>query len=415
MRRMRTGLCKLLVTAVVLIAAPMQAFAAQTVVVDAGHGGSDPGAVGVNGLYEKNVNYDIAAKLRQLLVKLGYDVVLTRDSDEYISLADRVDLTAKAKPALFVSVHANSHPNANVDGSLVLYYDKDYPQDSYPASDAMTALTPESKRLASLVLQNMVLEAGFADKGLVPSAAYVIRMGQVPSILVETAFLSNKNDAARLADETVRQKLAEGIAKGIAAYLPPTPPGGFTDISGHWASDAIVRLKEKGLVEGGWGRYLPDNPMTRAEWLTIADRLFQFDKSLRLKTSSSAQTSVTAQVYKDLPKTHWAYDTFQEAIRLGYITGYEDSTVRPDQAVTRAEVAALLERMTDGTNQAPWTKAADFTDVPAAHWASGPIYRLKQKGLFNGVTDKTFAPARSMTRAEMAVMIDRYVAAAKPK
>ncbi|TNJ66581.1 N-acetylmuramoyl-L-alanine amidase [Paenibacillus hemerocallicola] len=417
---MRTGLCNLLLTAVVLIAAPVQAFAAQTVVVDAGHGGSDPGAVGVNGLYEKTVNYDIATKLRQLLIKLGYDVVLTRDSDEYISLAERVDMTARATPALFVSVHANSHTNANVNGSLVLYYDKDYPQESYPATDAMTALSPESKQLASLVLQNMVSEAGFADKGIVPSAAYVIRMGQVPSILVETAFLSNKSDAALLADESVRMKLATGIAKGIAAYLPQALPGGFSDISGHWASDAIVRLKDKGLVEGGIGnRYEPDKPMTRAEWLTIADRLFHFDTLIQSKTANQTVRQTVygnaETTFKDLNGKHWAYETFRRAISLGYISGYEDGTVRPDQAVTRSEVAALLERMTDGPNSSPWTKAADFTDVPLTYWASGSIYRMKQKGILNGITEKTFAPARSMTRAEMAAMIDRYVAASATK
>lgn len=416
MRRMRTGLCKLLVIAVVLIAAPVQAFAAQTVVVDAGHGGSDPGAVGVNGLYEKYVNLDIAFKLQQQLLKLGYDVVLTRDSDKYISLADRVALTAAAKPSLFVSVHANWHTDSKVDGSLVLYYDKDYPQASYPASEAMTALSPESKRLAALVQQGMVAEAGFADKGLVPSAAYVIRMGQVPSILVETAFLSNKSDAARLADETVRLKLAKGIATGIAAYLPLSVPGGFSDIAGHWAREAIIRLQRQGLVEGSDGRYDPDKPMTRAEWLTIADRLFRFDNLL--EAGSGGQSSVAKAVYggvepafNDLTEKHWAYETFRKAIRLGYISGYEDGTARPDRAVTRSEVAALLERMTVGPNPSPWTKNADFTDVPLTYWASGPIYRMKEKGLLEGIGANTFAPAKSMTRGEMAAMIDRYVTA----
>ncbi|GAA3408352.1 N-acetylmuramoyl-L-alanine amidase [Paenibacillus hodogayensis] len=409
MRRMNTGLIKLLLAAGFLLAAPVQASAAK-IVVDAGHGGSDPGAVGVNGLYEKNVNISVARKLRDLLTEQGYDVTLTRDSDDYISLSDRVAMTNKEKPDLFVSVHANSHTNANASGSLVLYYDKDFPQASYPSSEEMAALTPQSKRLASLVQQYMVAKTGFADNGLVPSAAYVIRMGQVPSILVETAFLSNASDAARLADDSVRQKLADGIAKGVAAYLPLTLPGGFSDIAGHWARDAIVRLKEKGLVEGDGGAYRPDKPMTRAEWLTIADRLFSFGDKLKTPSGTTGQTTVTGQVYQDLPKSHWAYGTFQNAIRLGYISGYEDGSLRPDQPVTRSEVAVLLERMTDGSAQGSWTKTADFADVPATYWAAGSIYRLKQKGIMNGVTDKTFAPAKNMTRAEMAAMVDRLLA-----
>lgn len=410
MRRWTTGLLQLLLAAGFLLAAPLQA-AAETVVIDAGHGGSDPGAVGVNGLYEKTANADIASKLKNLLVAQGYDVVMTRTADEYISLADRVAKTDKVKPDLFVSVHANSHPNANASGSLVLYYDKNYPQASYPANEAMAALTPESKRLATLVLQHLVAKTGFADNGIVPSAAYVIRMGQVPSILVETAFLSNASDAARLADDSVRQTIASGIADGISDYLPLSGEKGFVDIAGHWAHDAIVRLQQQGLVEGSGGAYFPDKPMTRAEWLTVADRLFHVAGTANTAkgNTSSGRTTVTGQVYRDLPKSHWAYDTMRQAIQRGLINGYGDGTVRPDQPVTRAEVAALLERLTGGSSAAPWTKAADFADVPADYWAAGSIYRLKQQGIMNGVTDKTFAPAKSMTRAEMAAMLDRYV------
>ncbi|WP_211326571.1 N-acetylmuramoyl-L-alanine amidase [Paenibacillus flagellatus] len=405
---MRNGFRSLLLAASILMAAPVHAFAAKTVVVDAGHGGSDPGAVGVNGLYEKHVNFDIAMKLKQLLLGQGYDVVLTRTTDDFISLAERVERTNAAAPSLFVSVHANSHPNSGVGGSLVLYYDRQYPQEDYPPSDAMAALTPESKKLASLVLEHVLAEAGFADKGIVPSAAYVIRMGQVPSILVETAFLSNAGDASRLADESVRQKLANGIAAGIAAYLPL--PAVFPDLADHWARDAVLRLKDKGIVEGIDNRYIPDRPMTRAEWLTVGDRLFGFSKLLEKVGTSPSKDVPNAASFPDLPKSHWAYATFRQALKLGFINGYEDGTVRPDQPVTRAEAAALLERMSEGANKTAWTGKTDFADVPASYWASGPIYRMKQKGILDGVTDKTFAPAKSMTRAEMAALIDRYVA-----
>lgn len=477
---MRTGLLSLLLAAIALLAVPAQAFSAKMVVVDAGHGGQDPGAVGVNGLYEKSVNLDIALKLKELLDKRGYEVVMTRSADEYLSLAQRVEQTNAAQPSLFVSVHANSHPNPNVSGSLVLYYDNDYSQESYPASEAMARLSPESKKLASLVLNSITSETGFADKGIVPSAAYVIRMGQVPSILVETAFLSHSGDAARLSDQSVRQKLADGIAKGIAAYLPL--PDLFPDLADHWAREAVLRLKDKGLVEGIFNRYEPDRAVTRAEWLALSNRLFKFadqvkavngaaadgqtaapqkeqpksaepspskaqpEPAAKAQASStpqsqaasstpstpqnqtaaqtgaaapSASTSQTTapgqlQTFKDLPKSHWAYETFQNAVRLGYMNGYEDGTIRPDQPITRGEVTALLERMTakDGKNP-PWTGPAEFTDVPLKHWASGPIYRMKQKGIVSGVTDKTFAPDKKMTRAEMAALIDRYVAAQK--
>jgi N-acetylmuramoyl-L-alanine amidase len=306
--------------------------------------------------------------------------------------------------------------------------------------------------------------------------------------LVETAFLSHSGDAARLSDSSVRQKLADGIAKGIAAYLPL--PDLFPDLADHWAREAVLRLKNKGLVEGIFNRYEPDRAVTRAEWLALSDRLFKFADRLhaadapdtgapdttapreqkKAETSSppgqpeaaqassspsrqpetaaqgqeqaspsaqtttartnpaAAQSETTAapkpasqtpppgqpQSFKDLPKSHWAYETFQNAVRLGYMNGYEDGTIRPDQPITRGEVTALLERMTaEGGKTPPWTGTAEFADVPLKHWASGPIYRMKQQGIITGVTDKTFAPDKKMTRAEMAALMDRYVSAPK--
>ncbi len=98
---------------------------------------------------------------------------------------------------------------------MVLYYDDAYPQASYPASAEMRALTSESRELARKVLDSFVATVGGEDRGLVPSAVYVVRSGNIPSVLVETAFLSNSADAALLANDSARLTMAEGIAKGI--------------------------------------------------------------------------------------------------------------------------------------------------------------------------------------------------------
>lgn len=115
-----------------------QAFAAK-IVIDPGHGGRDPGAIGVNGLSEKTVNMDISLKLQKELVNRGYQVVLTRTSDKKISLDERVLFKEANKADLFVSIHANSYHNTSAKGSLVLYYDDRYPNIKYPASPAMAA------------------------------------------------------------------------------------------------------------------------------------------------------------------------------------------------------------------------------------------------------------------------------------
>lgn len=178
-------------TLALLLVFPYEAMAYK-VVVDPGHGGKDPGAIGVNGLNEKTVNLDVSLKLRDELKKKGVEVVMTRSDDRYLSLDERVQFTNAQNADVFVSVHANSNPSSTANGSQVLYYDSRYPQDDYPASPEMEALTPSSKLLAQKVLSSVLSQTGLKDQGLVPSAVYVVRKGKIPSILVETGFLSNK-------------------------------------------------------------------------------------------------------------------------------------------------------------------------------------------------------------------------------
>jgi N-acetylmuramoyl-L-alanine amidase len=425
-RKMITGLLILGIAT----AEPAMAYAgAVKVVLDAGHGGSDPGAVGVNGLYEKTVNLDVVLRLREELSTRGYEVLLTRDQDVYLTLAERVAITESLKPDLFVSIHANAHTNPSISGSLVLYYDKDYPQKDYPPSDAMAALTPESKRLAQLVQDGMVKEAGTVDRGLVPSAVYVARMGSVPSILAETAFLSNSQDAALLADADFRQKLAVGIANGIAAYKPAVEvPGAFPDVpASHWANEAIEKLKKKGIVEGeAGGKFSPDRALTRAEFVSMLDRQFPLPNLNAGAgesgcTQSSPSPTVTGSTYgsdcgtqssiappKDLPSSHWAYAAMKKALENGIISGYSDGTLRPDKPVTRGEAAALIDRVIwPGSSQAA-TKTI-FKDVPKTLWSAASINRLKDKGIIEGTTATAFAPERAMTRAEMAALLARLI------
>jgi N-acetylmuramoyl-L-alanine amidase len=411
----------LILFAILLIAFPYQAWAYK-IVVDAGHGGRDPGAIGVNGLQEKFVNLDITLKLRDILLKQGYEVILTRDDDRFLSLAERVDFTNQQNADLFVSIHANSYSSSSTKGSMVLYYDDAYPQEDYPASEAMKYLSPYSKELAQQVLDSMVRTAGTVNKGLVPSAVYVARMGSVPSILVETGFLSNASDAASLADDPFRSVMAEGIGEGITQFKPPV----FVDTIGHWAREAILRMKVKGLLEGINNSFQPNRALTRAEFVTIMDRMFDLDQLLQACSSKALGESVTSAVYgckeaaashsnkklKDLHPSHWAYETMTKALKLNLIQGYSDGTLRPDQSITRAEVAVLFRRLmlasTPASVQTKDKQYAIFNDVPAQMWFSEAIYALQEKGIINGITDTEFMPNRSITRAEIAVMMDRY-------
>jgi N-acetylmuramoyl-L-alanine amidase len=404
----------ILLTLLLTLAFPYQAFAYK-VVLDAGHGGSDPGATGINGLREKDVNWDITQKVRDELIARGYEVVLTRTDDSYWSLAQRVEFTNTQQADLFVSIHANSHPNGKTNGTMVLYYDNAFPQEDYPASETMKQLTPYNKDLAQHVLDSLLAAAGTKNLGLVPSAVYVVRMGTIPSILVETAFLNQASDAALLASDSVRSKMAVGIANGIAAYTPPL----FTDTLGHWAREAIIRMKNKGVIEGIAGRYEPERALTRAEFLTLMDRVFAFSE---MKAACEPNGTVTssvygcqaagAQNYKDLPASHWASPVFAKAKKLNLLQGYSDGTIRPNQSITRGEVAFLFDRllqMASTTNSLQIAASiSSFDDVPESLWSSKAIYALKNKGIINGKTDTSFKPDQTISRAEIAAMLDRY-------
>ncbi|GCL72729.1 N-acetylmuramoyl-L-alanine amidase [Paenibacillus naphthalenovorans] len=410
-----------------LLVLPGQAMAAK-IVVDAGHGGRDPGAIGVNGLQEKTVNLDISRKLRDLLIQRGYEVTMTRDSDVYLTLKERVDFTKAQHADLFVSIHANSISSPGTRGAMVLYYDDAYPQSSYPASPEMRALTPQSRELATKVLNSLVQTAGLENRGIVPSAVYVVRMGNIPSILVETAFLSNPEDAALLASNQMRQIMAQGIASGIEAYLPPNIQ--FPDTRGHWAREAILRLNAQGVVEGVGKNFEPDRMLTRAEWMTLLGRIFDLPaaKPAGGACGDGGKDTVAGAVYRDggcdaaqgaaafrdVNAGHWAFADLDRAVKAGVLEGYPDGTLRPDQPVTRAEVAALFQRLAKLPliELAPGSQRP-FKDIPAGYWAEGEVAALKQAGWIDGVTAERFEPERSMTRAESAALIDRYIASRK--
>ncbi|SDN56871.1 N-acetylmuramoyl-L-alanine amidase [Paenibacillus sp. yr247] len=404
----------ILLTLLLTFAFPFQAFAYK-VVLDAGHGGSDSGAIGINGLQEKYVNWDITQKVRNELIARGYEVILTRKDDSYWSLAQRVEFTNAEQADLFVSIHANAHPNGKTNGTMVLYYDNAYPQEDYPASETMKKLTPYSKDLAQHVLDSLLAAAGTKNLGLVPSAVYVARMGTIPSILVETAFLTQASDAALLASDSVRTKMALGIANGIAAYTPPL----FTDSLGHWAREAILRMKNKGVIEGIANRYEPERALTRAEFLTLMDRVFTFSEMKPACAPSGTVTSnvydcqsAAEQIYKDLPSSHWASPVFAKAKNLNLLQGYSDGTIRPDQPITRGEVAFLFDHLlqmaTKPNNQQIAAALPSFDDVPTSLWSAKAIYALKNKGIIDGITDTSFKPSQTITRAEIAAMLDRY-------
>lgn len=181
----------------------------RTIAIDPGHGGANPGAVRY-GLRESDNNLAVSLKLKSLLERQGAQVVLTRAEDRAVTkdgaalkeeLQARVDLAATKNADIFVSVHTNSNENTAINGAMTFYYDE------------------KSKPLAKRIQNAMVAKTGAVDKGDAYGNFLVLRSSKIPAVLVEMGFITNRAEAEKLASDAYRDRMAAGIADGIAAYF----------------------------------------------------------------------------------------------------------------------------------------------------------------------------------------------------
>jgi N-acetylmuramoyl-L-alanine amidase len=172
------------------------------VVIDAGHGGTDPGGIGTTGYYEKDFNLDLTLRLAELLAaNPRIQVILTRSEDQFLELGERAKIANEVSADLFISLHANKFTKSTVRG-IETYYLKD-----------------DSKDLATAIHSVLLPITGFPDRGVKQGNFKVIRETNMPATLLEIGFLSNTEEEAQLKSPEFRQKVAEGIAQAIIQYL----------------------------------------------------------------------------------------------------------------------------------------------------------------------------------------------------
>lgn len=189
------------------------------IAIDAGHGGFDPGKVGVNQAVEKDINLSIALKLKKILTEKGLQVVMTRESDEALhnegeekttkraDMINRVTLINESGAKAAVSIHQNSFTEESSHGAQVFYH---------PQSE-------EGKAMA-LVLQAKIKESIKDDnhrEAKSNESYYMLKKTECPLAIVECGFLSNQQEASLLITEEYQEKMAEAIAEGICEYFHP--------------------------------------------------------------------------------------------------------------------------------------------------------------------------------------------------
>ncbi|MEO0089092.1 MAG: N-acetylmuramoyl-L-alanine amidase, partial [candidate division WOR-3 bacterium] len=221
------------------------------VVIDPGHGGKDPGAIGKMGTKEKDLNLLIARKLKKYLEKLGLDVILTRNSDVFLSLSERAKIANDNKADIFISIHCNSAPKKNSYASgFEVYFLSEARTDWERAvaqaenevikyeiakneinDDLLTFILAdlaqqeflkESQELAVAIQDAVCEDLNIENRGVKQAGFYVLKDVFMPAVLIECSFLSNRKEEALLRKDWYQEKLAKGIAEGVKKFISQT-------------------------------------------------------------------------------------------------------------------------------------------------------------------------------------------------
>jgi N-acetylmuramoyl-L-alanine amidase len=216
------------------------------IILDPGHGGKDPGAIGRLGTEEKTIVLDIARRVKKHLTQSGFEVILTRDSDDYVSLAERAEKAAKSGADLFVSIHANAAPNRSATGLETYFlseaktdweravaarenaaFERELANPLIKDNDPVTLILAdlaqneflfESSELAGRIQEAALSAICAQDRGVRQANFYVLRNIFVPAVLVECGFLSNRQEEKLLRNPAHREKIARAIAQGIKNF-----------------------------------------------------------------------------------------------------------------------------------------------------------------------------------------------------
>ncbi|MDD5561958.1 MAG: N-acetylmuramoyl-L-alanine amidase [Candidatus Omnitrophica bacterium] len=225
--------------------APKEKIKLRKVVIDAGHGGNDPGAIGKNGLREKDVNLDIARRLRDLLRAEGVQTEFTRSNDKFVPLSTRVNIANKSGADLFISIHSNANRSRSLSGFEVYYVaptisdsKRAYMTAKSVSLNLKNAVISGSSQDLQAIIWDMIYTNSRAESiglahslcrvmdasidanilGVKGARFQVLKGVRTPGVLIEVGFVSNLNEEKLLRTGAYRQRLAEGILEGVRKY-----------------------------------------------------------------------------------------------------------------------------------------------------------------------------------------------------
>lgn len=410
------------------------------VVIDPGHGGTEPGAV-ANGIIEKDVNLKIAKYCRDELQQYsGVKVYMTREDDRNVGLGERVDIASSYGANLFLCIHVNSSVDSSPKGAEVYY----------PNSSYNSTIHQDGKNTAQNIL-NQLVALGLDNRGILVRDAtdgdrypdgsmgdyYTVinesKRAGFPGLIVEHAFLSNPSEAERLKQDSFLEQLGKADATGVAqAYGltkgPSGPPAVGVENIDRLTGTAQIKYSNVGAgtliaiwsdVKGQddlvWYNLSGNSGILKFDMKNHKNSIgtYQVNMYSRNADGSAGEMLGTASFsmerppmqYKDVPTDSWYYDVAKEAYERGLLTGMDAYTFAPSVKLTRGMMATILWR---NAGEPSIDYAPIFPDLANGQFYTTAIMWANANGVMSGYEDGTCGPNDLITREQFATLMFRY-------
>ena len=365
------------------------------VFIDAGHGGTDPGALGY-GYRESDLNLQVAKKVESKLKSKGIDVKMSRNSDIFYSLSERAEMANDYGADAFVSIHQNSAEAKSANG-IETYYNRKKEEDRPLSNDIQT---------------QVISQTGANNRGVKNAEFTVLVKSEMISALVECGFITNESEVKKLSDSSYQDKLATGIADGIEEYLKSNV---IIEESQITATGKVVNADSLNVRKGPSISFDIIGKLSGGDkvkiigesngWYKIEyNGTYGYVSGSYIELDSTELDQDNKINFNDVSQDYWAYSQIQGFVEKGYIEGYGDNTFRPQEPIKRNEFVKIFNKVFGLTN-----KSGIVFDDTKDNWAKDEIDIAVTNGVAQGIGDNKFEPEQYITREAAVKMLANYM------
>ena len=365
------------------------------VFIDAGHGGTDPGALGY-GYRESDLNLQVAKKVEAKLKSKGIDVKMSRNSDIFYSLSERAEMANDYGADAFVSIHQNSAEAKSANG-IETYYNRKKEED---------------RPLSNDIQKQVISQTGANNRGVKNAEFTVLVKSEMISALVECGFITNELEVKKLSDSSYQDKLATGIANGIEEYLKSNV---IIEESQITATGKVVNADSLNVRKGPSISFDIIGKLSGGDkvkvigesngWYKIEyNGTHGYVSGSYIELDSTELDQDNKINFNDVSQDYWAYSQIQGFVEKGYIEGYGDNTFRPQEPIKRNEFVKIFNKVFGLTN-----KSGIVFDDTKDNWAKDEIDIAVTNGVAQGIGDNKFEPEQYITREAAVKMLANYM------